>query len=207
MGLNGLYDDTSVRKARGVWRGGRGRGRPWLNSPVLQAERRKIRLAEALELCRDDEVVDVAGPRILNEVTSLMAKVSAVASQYLQPLHNDPNAEAFQLKNQRTARLIDLQCGTYFISKDDRKILEDHSLLDETLTADADATVNLDTIHTSCVDDQKLKEEESTTTTDLWDALEEATSHLPPTGADESIVSGGTDTEMLQVDEIVNRVV
>merc|ERR1712071_670269 len=109
-------------------------------------------------------------PRILNEVTSLMAKVSAVASQYLQPLHNDPNAEAFQLKNQRTARLIDLQCGTYFISKDDRKILEDHSLLDETLTADADATVNSDTIHTSCVDDQKLKEEESTTTTDLWDA-------------------------------------
>ena len=128
-------------------------------------------------MCRDDEVVDVAGPRlatamssweylllrvqqedegnstapliprILNEVTSLMAKVSAVASQYLQPLHNDPNAEAFQLKNQRTARLIDLQCGTYFISKDDRKILEDHSLLDETLTADADATVNSDTIH------------------------------------------------------------
>ena len=56
--------------------------------------------------------------------------------------------------------------------------------------------------------EHKLKEEESTTTTtDLWDALEEATSHLPPTGADESIVSGGTDTEMLQVDEIVNRVV
>merc|ERR1712071_638414 len=116
MGLNGLYDDTSVRKARGVWRGGRGRGRPWLNSPILQAERRKIRLAEALESCRDDEVVDVAGPRlatamssweylllrvqqedegnssapliprILNEVTSLMAKVSAVANTYLQPL-------------------------------------------------------------------------------------------------------------------------
>ena len=61
---------------------------------------------------------------------------------------------------------------------------------------------------TTCENDNKLKEEESTTTTtDLWDALEEATSHLPPTGADESIVSGGTDTEMLQVDEIVNRVV
>lgn len=130
-----------------------------------------------METCRDDEVVDVAGPRlatamssweylllrvqqedegnssapliprILNEVTSLMAKVSAVANQYLQPLKNDPDAEAFQLKNQRTAHLIDMQCGTYFISKDDRKILEDHALLDESLTADADATVNSDTVH------------------------------------------------------------
>jgi len=130
-----------------------------------------------LEVCRDDEVVDVAGPRlatamssweylllrvqqedegnssapliprILNEVTSLMAKVSAVANQYLQPLKSDPDAEAFQLKNQRTARLIDMQCGTYFISKDDRKILEDHALLDESLTADADATVNSDAVH------------------------------------------------------------
>ena len=86
-------------------------------------------------------------PRILNEVTSLMAKVSAVANTYLQPLKNDPDAEAFQLQNQRTARLIDMQCGTYFISKDDRKILEDHALLDESLTADADATVSSDTVN------------------------------------------------------------
>ncbi len=113
-------------------------------------------------MCGDDEVIDVAGPRlsavmstweyvllrvqqedegnssapliprILNEVTALVSKVSAMAARHLHVhqtsvLHQqeqpEQDLEAYQLANAQTARLIGLQCGTYFISKDDRKLL------------------------------------------------------------------------------------
>ena len=82
-----------------------------LDSPVMQTERRKAGLAEAMEVCSDEEIVNEAGPRletamstwqyrllrvqqenegnsktplimrILNEMISLMGRVLTVVNQ------------------------------------------------------------------------------------------------------------------------------
>lgn len=182
-------------------------------------------------MCRDQEVIEVAGarlaaamssweymllrvqqedegnssapliPRILNEATTLMTKVSLVASEYLHPMKNQADSHVFELKNPRTAQLIDLQCGTYYISKDDRRLLDDNFLLDDGIV-DHNAIEPANSLEVIGRDD-KVK---SDTTSDLWEELEEATSHLPH-AVTESSSSAAQDNVMMQVDEIVNQVV
>ena len=229
-------NDVTAR-SQGVCRRGRGRprvrgiGRPGLDSPVMQTERRKAGLAEAMEVCSDEEIVNVAGPRfattmstwqhlllrvqqenegnsktplivrILNEMTSLMAKVSTVANQYLQPRKDDSNTESFQLENPHTARVIGMQCGTYYINKDDHTMLDDRAFLDESLTAVSNDSFSSGAVHMQATGGNQpaLKEEYSKNTTDLLQFLEETAPQLRPTGPDEPIVFVGTDTEMLKV--------
>ena len=190
-------------------------------------------------MCRDDEVVDIAGarlatvmtsweylllrvqqedegnssapliPRILNEATSLMAKVATVAGDYLHPskMAGQEN-HVFQLNNAKTAQLVDLPCGTYYISKDDRKLLED-TLLDDSVEEQqqrAQKHVSNNNNSTTAVDSDAANKTTSNVTSDLWEELEEATSHLPTTAA-ESTTTAAQDNELMQVDEIVNQVV
>lgn len=187
-------------------------------------------------------------PRILNEVTSLMDKVAAVSARHLH-VHRLTGAsdqhEAYSLSNAKTARLVGLPCGTYFISKDDRKLLEEDvndvtSLEEPAVVTPVDVTsagqgsvvpVMADTTTASVaspmedVNDVRVdvgpgSVEESVPASgpasSLWEELEEAT-QLPPTvGTDEATGDGSHDghgnddeveSELMQVDEIVNQVV
>lgn len=231
---------------------------------------------QALELCTDEEVVDVAGPRlsatmssweylllrvqqedegnssapliprILNEVTSLLDRVSSMAARHLHPHRSACDGteehEPYQLSNPETARLIGLQCGTYFISKDERKLLEEDAAESAHLSAvesaqstlPANVTVTpvatqpsvvqaVDPLSTpevtsqeqEMVDDAQMKADSAAAAASkLWEELEEA-AHLPTTADDET--GGGADgdhandeaveSELMQVDEIVNQVV
>jgi hypothetical protein len=241
-----------------------------------------------LELCTDEEVVDVAGPRlsaamssweylllrvqqedegnssapliprILNEVTSLFDRVSSMTARHLHP-HisagvDEEEHEPYQLTNPETARLLGLQCGTYFISKDERKLLEEDavdsahlsqaasSLVDGASAPPVDPLLSViaaqSQIPVAVVvppqsedltqqqeehqqqDDAQMKaiqaDSAAAAASKLWEELEEA-DHLPPTVGSESGIGGGpdgdqvdddaVDSELMQVDEIVNQVV
>ena len=230
-----------------------------------------------LELCTDEEVVDVAGPRlsaamssweylllrvqqedegnssapliprILNEVTSLFDRVSCMTARHLHPPINDgvdeEEHEPYQLTNAETARLLGLQCGTYFISKDERKLLEEDAVDSAHLNQTADeatappATTALvsdveqvvvatqseevsEPLDEQPQDEAQMKaiqaDSAAAAASKLWEELEEA-DHLPPTAGSESGIGGGpdgdqvdddaVDSELMQVDEIVNQVV
>ena len=245
-----------------------------------------------MELCTDEEVVDVAGPRlsaamssweylllrvqqedegnssapliprILNEVTSLFDRVSCMTARHLHPHINGGGGdgeehEPYQLTNPETARLLGLQCGTYFISKDERKLLEEDAVDSAHLSQAAAASSFVDgasvppttaliaviadqpQIPVAAVvvppqsadltqqqedqqqqDDARMKaiqaDSAAAAASKLWEELEEA-DHLPPTAGSESGIGGGpdgdqadddaVDSELMQVDEIVNQVV
>lgn len=219
---------------------------------------------QALELCTDEEVVDVAGPRlsaamssweylllrvqqedegnstapliprILNEVTSLMDRVSSMAVRHLQPHRSsgegNEDQEPYQLVNTETARLVGLPCGTYYMSKDERKLLEEDAIgttplsdvvVVSTTSNVAPSVANVPELSVDPLedDDAQMKTDPATAAASkLWEELEEA-AHLPPTaGVDgEPGIGGGTDgdhvdddavdSELMQVDEIVNQVV
>ena len=200
-------------------------------------------------MCTDEEVIDVAGPRlsatmssweylllrvqqedegnssapliprILNEVTSLLDRVSSMATRHLHPHQLDSDGaageqhEPYELTNPETARLLGLQCGTYFISKDERKLLEEDA---------ADSVVHLSQISSAPLvvppeDDAQMKADSAAAAASkLWEELEEA-AHLPPTAGVGGESGGGSDgdhvdddaveSELMQVDEIVNQVV
>lgn len=229
-------------------------------------------------MCTDEEVVDVAGPRlsaamssweylllrvqqedegnssapliprILNEVTSLFDRVSTMTTRHLHPHSNgdadEEEHEPYQLTNPETARLLGLQCGTYFISKDERKLLEEDavdsaqlcqatsssvgvsippaiSVTTETSSPEPQLPVPVVVHETDDVsqqqDDAQMKADSAAAAASkLWEELEEA-DHLPPTAGSESGIGGGpdgdhvdddvVDSELMQVDEIVNQVV
>ena len=152
-----------------------------------------------------------------------MAKIAAVASEYLEPASSKSDSAAshmFELTNPKTSLLIDLPRGTYFISKDDRKLLEEHSLLgdipleDSMGMANVSATsvlsgaVDIETADSSSAAAEDNKLSISKATSDLCEELEEATSHLPaPVTAESGSSSAAQDNELMQVDEIVNQVV
>lgn len=178
-------------------------------------------------------------PRILNEVTGLMDKVSAVSARHLHVHRLSGEAdqqEVYSLSNAKTARLVGLPCGTYFISKDDRKLLDedvnDATTLEEpavvtpvdvSSAAHAIVPVMADTttasVASSLEDEAKVdvgpasvEAPASGPASSLWEELEEAT-QLP---TDETTGDGSHDghanddeveSELMQVDEIVNQVV
>ncbi len=201
-------------------------------------------------------------PRILNEVTSLFDRVSSMTARHLHPHSNGGDGggngeehEPYQLTNPETARLLGLQCGTYFISKDERKLLEEDAVnsahLSQTASSLVDGTsVPPATALIAVIEDQpqipvaavvvppqsedltqqqeeQQQEDEAqlkaiqadsaaAAASKLWEELEEA-DHLPPTAGSESGIGGGpdgdqadddaVDSELMQVDEIVNQVV
>lgn len=242
-------------------------------------------------MCTDEEVVDVAGPRlsaamssweylllrvqqedegnssapliprILNEMTSLLDRVSSMAARHLH-VHRSAcdgteEHEPYQLTNPETARLIGMPCGTYFISKDERKLLEEDAAESAHLSSESaqqQPTVSSSNTSTSSVtitpvnpvptlvtlvpqvvsneqqqqqqhqqqepevvteDDSHMKvDSAAAAASKLWEELEEA-AHLPTSADGESGAGGDGDnvdddaveSELMQVDEIVNQVV
>lgn len=180
-------------------------------------------------MCTDEEVVDIAGPRlsatmssweylllrvqqedegnssapliprILNEVTSLLDRVSSMASRHLHQQSDGQHDEPYELTNPETARLINLQCGTYFISKDERKLLEE------------DPSVQFQDPLATTTQQDEMKDSAAAAASKLWEELE----HLPTTADDQCHPHGDADaddenaveSELMQVDEIVNQVV
>jgi hypothetical protein len=202
-------------------------------------------------------------PRILNEVTSLFDRVSSMTARHLHPHSNGGDGggngeehEPYQLTNPETARLLGLQCGTYFISKDERKLLEEDAVNSAHLSQTASSLVDGTSVPPpataliAVIEDQpqipvaavvvppqseeltqqqeeQQQEDEAqlkaiqadsaaAAASKLWEELEEA-DHLPPTAGSESGIGGGpdgdqadddaVDSELMQVDEIVNQVV
>ncbi len=198
-------------------------------------------------------------PRILNEVTSLFDRVSSMTARHLHPQINvgdggaDEEHEPYQLTNPETARLLGLQCGTYFISKDERKLLEEDAVDSAHLSQTASSLVDGASVSPAASlisaieaqpqipvaivvppqsedltqqqeelqqDDAQMKaiqaDSAAAAASKLWEELEEA-DHLPPTAGNESGIGGGpdgdqadddaVDSELMQVDEIVNQVV
>lgn len=163
-----------------------------------------------------------------------------MASRHLHPHRvNSDGAgeqhEPYQLTNPETARLLGLQCGTYFISKDERKLLEEDAVDSAAhlsqMTSHAITTTTTTTIAvgsaqpvdvvvpTQDEDDAQMKADSAAAAASkLWEELEEA-AHLPPTagvggepgmggGSDgDQVDDDAVDSELMQVDEIVNQVV
>ena len=224
-------------RGRGGWRGGprggrAGRGRggrvgrpPAHHSPTFQAERRKLRLAESLEKCVDEEVVEVAGPRlsaamtsweylllrvqqedeghssapliprILNELMTLAAKVSAAVTPHMRPSRTLGEAEsddvAYELNSGRMAALLELPIGTYFVSKaDDRHLLgntgadaSDDDAPPKAATDGDDDDDDVQPLEEKAADKEEPAAQPEVKSKELWEELEEA-SHSLHSGTD-----------------------
>lgn len=176
-------------------------------------------------MCTDEEVVEIAGPRLsaamssweylllrvqqeeegssrapliprlLNEATSLMDRVALVLGRHLHreagQSEGPAGREAYQLSSERTAKLIEMPTGTYYISKDDR------CLLDEEEPEEVEAKKEPETSETGVVEPEESEAAQSAeveSNKDLWEELEEASQLQAHQDG-----SGAAGSELMQV--------
>ena len=102
-----------------------------------------------------------------------------------------------------------MQCGTYYINKDDLTMLDDRAFLDESRTAVSNDTVSTGLVHMQTTSENQpvLNEKHAKNPTDLWQFLEEAISELHLIGPEEPIVFQVTCREMLKDEDILSQII